>query len=85
MSSTNYIVVETFTTSGMRQMPKLLTIAGMAISTIIFLLFLLDLVGHFLLKAIAPFQGASPLMDVVFVVCAGTLAFLSWSTFRELQ
>ena len=67
-------------------MPKLLTIAGMAISAIILLLFLFDLIGYLIsMPAIAPFKCASPMMDIVFVLCAGILAFLSWSSFRELQ
>ena len=66
-------------------MSKLLTITGMAVSAIILLVFLLDLIGSFALPAIAPFQGASPLMDISFVTCAGVLAYLSWSTYQEVK
>ena len=65
-------------------MPKLLTIAGMTITVLMFLLFLLDLILYFVVPSLAPFQGASLLMDICFVICAGILAYLSWSTYREL-
>ncbi len=58
-------------------MPKALCLTGMVIAIVVFLLFLLDLI----LKV--PFQRASFVMDVVFVLCAGTLGFISWTTFRE--
>jgi len=49
----------------------------MVIAIVVFLLFLLDLIMGF------PFEGANILMDIVFVICAGTLGFISWTTFRE--
>jgi hypothetical protein len=58
-------------------MPKALCLTGMVIAIVVFLLFLLDLI----LKV--PFQRANLVMDVVFVICAGTLGFISWTTFRE--
>lgn len=58
-------------------MPKALCLTGMVISIVVLLLFLLDLI----LKI--PFQRANALMDVVFVICAATLGFISWTTFRE--
>jgi hypothetical protein len=58
-------------------MPKALCLTGMVIAIVVFLLFLLDLI----LKI--PFQRANLVMDVVFVLCAGTLGFISWTTFRE--
>lgn len=58
-------------------MPKALCLTGMVIAIVVFLLFLLDLI----LKV--PFQRANLIMDVVFVLCAGTLGFISWTTFRE--
>ncbi len=68
-------------------MPRFLTIAGMAVAALVFLLFLLDLLGGYFgfLALIAPFRGASMLMDVTFVISGGMLAYLSWSVFRELQ
>ncbi|MCC9605223.1 hypothetical protein LOC68_24035 [Blastopirellula sp. JC732] len=60
-------------------MPKALTITGMAISILIFLVFALDLaIG-------VPFQGVSATMDIAFVVGSAILAFLAFTTFRELK
>ncbi len=58
-------------------MPKALCLTGMVIAIVVFLLFLLDLAIK------VPFQRANVMMDVVFVLCAGTLGFISWTTFRE--
>ena len=68
-------------------MPRFLTIAGMAVAALVALLFLLDLLGGYFsfLSVIAPFQGASMLMDVTFVISGGMLDYLSWNAFRELQ
>jgi len=61
-------------------MPKALCLTGMVISILVFLIFLLDLV---LPLSWAFFKKASIMLDVIFVVCAALLAYLSWSTFRE--
>jgi len=58
-------------------MPKALCLTGMVIAIVVLLLFLLDLIIK------VPFQRANPLMDIVFVLCAGVLGFISWTTFRE--
>ena len=58
-------------------MPKALSIGGMVIAVLIFLLFALDLALAF------PFQRAHWIMDVVFVLCAAGLGYLSWATFKE--
>jgi hypothetical protein len=50
---------------------------GMVIAILILLLFLLDLAVKF------PFQRISLWMDVVFVICAVGLGYISWSTLRE--
>ena len=42
--------------------------------------FALDLV---LPKSIAPLAKASWLMDIIFVLCAAGLGYLSWITFKE--
>jgi len=59
------------------RMPKVLCLTGMVIAILIFALFLLDLA----LKI--PFQRISLMMDIVFVLCAAALGYLSWSTLRE--
>ena len=58
-------------------MPKVLCMTGMAIAILILLLFVLDLAVKF------PFQRINTMMDVVFVVCALCLGYLSWATLRE--
>lgn len=59
-------------------MPKILTITGMVVAGLLLLLFGLDLaIG-------IPFSKASMLLDIGFAVSAGLLAYLSWSTYREL-
>jgi hypothetical protein len=61
-------------------MPKALCMAGMAVSILIVILFLFDLVAP---ASIAPFRNASRMLDAVLLVCASILAYLSWATFRE--
>ncbi len=60
-------------------MPKALCYAGMAIAAVTLILFLLDLV----LKI--PFGRENMLMDIVFVLASGALAYLSWSSLRDLE
>ena len=64
-------------------MAKALTITGVVISAVILPLFLLDLIAARVIPALAPFKGASLLMDVSFIICAAILAYLSWTTYRE--
>jgi len=59
-------------------MPKVLSITGMVVAVLLLLIFGLDLALDF------PFSGDTTMMDVGFVVCSVVLAYLSWSTFREL-
>ena len=73
-------------TPGKHRMPKALCLTGMVISILLFLLFLLDLVVPFIgLGGLAPFGQASLLLDLIFVLCAGGLGYLSWTSFRELD
>lgn len=58
-------------------MPKALAIVGMAVSVLMFIVFGLDYVTAF------PFQKASPVMDIGFIICSGVLAYMSWNTLRE--
>ncbi len=64
-------------------MPKALCLTGMVIALLLLALFLFDLVVSVLGLGWAPFSGASRVMDLVFVICAGGLGYLSWSTLRE--
>ena len=60
-------------------MPKALTISGMVVAALLFLLFGLDLALRF------PFSRQQPVTDVIFVVSALILAYLSWVSFKELR
>lgn len=58
-------------------MSKALTIVGMVVAVLLLLIFALDLaVG-------TPFGGVSMTMDIIFIVCAAILGFLSYTTFVE--
>jgi hypothetical protein len=58
-------------------MPKGLSISGMVVAGCLLLLFGLDLALKW------PFGRIMP-MDVGFVISALVLAYMSWSTFKEL-
>ena len=58
-------------------MPKILCIASLALSCLLLLVFLLDLVAGI------PFGKASMIMDLGFVVAAGILAAFSFLTMKE--
>ena len=65
-------------------MQKGLCIAALAISVIVFILFLADLLLGFVgQEAIAPFKSANTTIDIVFVICSGVLGVLSWFTYKE--
>ena len=65
-------------------MPKALCIAAMAISILVLILFLSDLLFGFVgPKSIAPFKGESWVIDIVFSICAAVIGFLSYQTLRE--
>lgn len=59
-------------------MAKAMTIGGMAVAGLIALVFGLDLAAGF------PFQRQNLLMDIGFILCAGTLGYLSWRAYREV-
>ncbi|MCA9101809.1 MAG: hypothetical protein R3C10_19305 [Pirellulales bacterium] len=62
-------------------MPKVLTIAGLIVSILMFVIFLLDLVAGF------PFgmdSSSATMLDIGFMTSGLVLAYLSWSTMREL-
>jgi membrane-bound acyltransferase YfiQ involved in biofilm formation len=61
-------------------MPKALCLLGMVVSILIFLIFSLDLV---LPSSMAFFQKSQWGLDIIFVICAAILGYLSWSTLRE--
>ena len=58
-------------------MAKALCYVGFITSLFVLLVFGADLaIG-------SPFNGASKLMDISFVICSGILGYLSWTTLRE--
>ncbi|MFT5526192.1 MAG: hypothetical protein ACI9G1_005661 [Pirellulaceae bacterium] len=61
-------------------MPKALCMTGMVISVLVFVLFTVDLVAP---AWIAPFKNANMILDIVFMLCAGAMGYLSWATMRE--
>lgn len=60
-------------------MAKGLTIISMVIAVLVLLLFALDLAIKI------PFSRASMPMDIVFVICAIGLGYISWSTYKEVK
>ena len=66
-------------------MQKGLCIIALSIAVVIFILFIADLIlGTTGQAAIAPFKYApGMIIDIVFVVVSGILAFMSWKTFRQ--
>jgi hypothetical protein len=61
-----------------------LCLIGLVIASLVFLIFLLDLVlGLSGLTNMAPFSFVSITMDLIFMVSSGGLAFMAWVTFRE--
>ncbi len=58
-------------------MGKGLSITGLVIAIILLLLFGLDLATGI------PFGRPSLLLDIGFVICAGLLIYMAWSTYRE--
>ncbi len=65
-------------------MPKALCITALAISILVLILFVADLLlGLANARSMAPLRGESIVLDIVFAICAGVLGFLSWTTFRK--
>ena len=61
-------------------MSKGMTIAGMVVAVLLFILFLLDLITGI------PFQTAGgPTWNVLFIISAAGLGIISWTTYRELE
>jgi|GEM_PF-443158 len=72
------------TTSGVSTVLKGLCITALTIAVIVFALFLADLVfGMAGMVQIAPFKYTNLVMDIIFLLCSGVLAVMSWFTFRE--
>lgn len=61
-------------------MPKALCWLGMVIALLILALFLVDLAAP---ATMAPFKKASLLLDILFVISAAALGYMSFTTLRE--
>jgi hypothetical protein len=65
-------------------MPKVFCLIGLGVAALILVIFLADLLfGLIGMKGLAPFYMASMVMDIMFIVSAIGLAFLSWATYKE--
>jgi threonine/homoserine/homoserine lactone efflux protein len=58
-------------------MPKILAISGMVVAGLLLLFFGLD-------AASTIFGRPSVVMDVLFLISAALLGYMSWSTYREV-
>ena len=59
-------------------MAKALTISAMVVAILVVLLFAMDLAIGF------PFNRANSVMDVTFSLSGSILAYLCWSTYRDI-
>lgn len=65
-------------------MPKALCLISLVASILIVVLFLLDAAAGMLgMTDLAPMRSANMTMDIVFIIMAGAMSYLSWSTYRE--
>lgn len=66
-------------------MQKGLCITALSISALVFLLFLADiLMGFGGMQALAPYKFFSWVNDLIFLVIAAIVGWMSWSIFRKL-
>lgn len=59
-------------------MPKILAISGMVVAALIVLLFGLDAASDSI------FGRPSMVVDILFLIGAGLLGYMSWSAYREV-
>lgn len=65
-------------------MPKALCLISLVASTLVAVAFLADAVLGFLGNTgLAPFGAANMLMDIVYMILGGILAFMSFKTWKE--
>lgn len=64
-------------------MPKALCLASLVVAALVLLLFLADLIMLFAAPSAAPLGGASMVMDIAFIIFAGIVGYLGWSTYKE--
>ncbi len=67
-------------------MPKALCLTGLVIAILVFLIFLSDLLfGMIGMVSLAPFKMTNMMMDIMFLLCAAGLGYVSWISFKELK
>ncbi len=59
-------------------MEKWLCWGSLGVAGLLLLLFLLDLFTSF------PFQGISPTVDVISILCCGVLGYLAWNALQDM-
>lgn len=65
-------------------MPKALCLISLVVAALLFILFAADFgMSMAGMDDVAPFQGASMMMDIAFLILSIILGVLSWLTFRE--
>lgn len=66
-------------------MPRALCMTGIVISILVLVIFLFDLLFGLIpgMKWLAPFSFANVMLDIVFVLSAAALGYLSWTTWKE--
>ena len=64
----------------MQENAKRIVIASMAIAVLVAVFAILDLTMGF------PFSGKHTMvMDILFILCAGIVGYMSWDTFRDMK
>jgi ABC-type nickel/cobalt efflux system permease component RcnA len=65
-------------------MPKALCLISLVASILVAVLFLADaLMGMLGMSQMAPLRSANLVMDIVFVLLAAAMIYMSWTTYRE--
>jgi hypothetical protein len=64
-------------------MPKALCLIGLVFSVLVALIFLIDVLLGFMGSEYAPLRMASMVMEIIFLLAALALAYVSWTTYRE--
>lgn len=65
------------------RMPKALCLIGLVFSILVALIFLADIVLGLAGSDSAPLRLTSLVMDILFVLAACGVAYVSWTTYRE--
>lgn len=66
-------------------MPKILCMAGIVVSILVVVIFLVHLILPFVASSLVPTSTLNIIADIVFILCALGLGVLSWLTLREQE